>query len=246
MKLKSRTLGIIIFIIFFGGISTTNALNLWQTTSSKIPIKFSTGDFAGQYNPVDIRGSYTFGDVSSIFEIPLEDLSAAFNLNNIEDPALTQLKILEAQYEDLKAAGFEIGTDSVRIFVALYKGLPYTSAEGSYLLKPAHSILMSQGNLSQEQVQYLENHLVEPNNTNYPLNSANTSPQQEPDSEEIVKGKTTFQEVLDWGLSKVDVEETLGQEMPNPLMVIRDFCTSEGLEFSLIKNQLQEKIAETN
>ena len=29
-----------------------------------MPAKFSTGEFAGEYNPEDIRGSYTFQDVA--------------------------------------------------------------------------------------------------------------------------------------------------------------------------------------
>ena len=37
-----------------------------------------TGEFAGQYNPADIRGSYTFDDISNAFEIPIEDLGKAF------------------------------------------------------------------------------------------------------------------------------------------------------------------------
>jgi len=61
MQLKSIPLAFVILVVFFGGIGASGALNYWQTESSKIPEKFLTGEVAGEYNPADIRGSYTFG-----------------------------------------------------------------------------------------------------------------------------------------------------------------------------------------
>ena len=66
MKLGSKALGIILVVILFGGITLSTALGYWQTKSTKQPIRFQEGEAAGEYNPADIRGSYTFGEISPI------------------------------------------------------------------------------------------------------------------------------------------------------------------------------------
>ena len=74
MKSNHLFISIAIVVIIFGTIIATSALGIWQTTSSKIPAKYQNGVAKGEYNPDDIRGSYTFGDISDIFNIPLDDL----------------------------------------------------------------------------------------------------------------------------------------------------------------------------
>ncbi len=54
--------------------------------------------------------------------------------------------------------------------------------------------------------------------------------------------KTTFQEVLDWGVSQSVIEQILGTPMPNPLTTIKDFCTAQGLSFETVKAQLQAEV----
>ncbi len=70
MNLTSKPLAAIIFVILFGGIAFTTAMGWWQTISSKEAATYTEGEFAGQSNPADIRGSYTFGDVEKNFGIP--------------------------------------------------------------------------------------------------------------------------------------------------------------------------------
>ena len=90
--------------------------------------------------------TYTFGDINRLFNIPLEDLRVAFGLPSDADVAAFQAKSLEEMYSGLEQ---EIGTGSVRLFVAFYKGLPYEldSAEDTYLLPEAVEILQNQGRL---------------------------------------------------------------------------------------------------
>jgi len=57
-----------------------------------------------------------------------------------------------------------------------------------------------------------------------------------------VTGKTTFQDLLYWGVPQAAIESTLGVEMPAPSTVIKDFVTGKGLEFSPIKTQLQAEV----
>ena len=115
MRLTSKSLGPIVVFILFGGILFTTLMGWWQTESVKEPVKYTTGELAGEYNPADIRGSYTFGDINRLFNIPLEDLRVAFGLPSDADVAALQAKSLEEMYSGLEQ---EIGTGSLRLFVA--------------------------------------------------------------------------------------------------------------------------------
>ncbi len=63
IALKTKYLAAGVPVVFLAGIGLTMAFNLWHTTTTKEPAKYSSGEFAGQANPADIRGSYTLGDV---------------------------------------------------------------------------------------------------------------------------------------------------------------------------------------
>ena len=100
MRLTSKSLGMIVLGFIFGGIAFSSWMGWWQTESSKEPVRFESGDAAGVYNPADIRGSYSFGDVSTLFDIPLEDLGAAFMLEdaNVADVDLKELEERKISY----------------------------------------------------------------------------------------------------------------------------------------------------
>ncbi|NLI41937.1 MAG: 4Fe-4S binding protein, partial [Caldisericales bacterium] len=72
MRITPRWMAVFIVTVLFGGILLSIALGEWTTKSTKEPLTFAEGEFAGEYNPADIRGSYTFGEISRLFEIPLE------------------------------------------------------------------------------------------------------------------------------------------------------------------------------
>jgi len=158
MKIKSNTLGILVLVILFGGIIAGSAMNMWITESTKIPDKIDEGASSGEYNPLDIKGSYTFGEVSELFGIPLEDLSNAFDLPEDIEPSAFKCKELETIYAGQE---FEVGTGSVRMFVALYKGLPYEATEETYFLENAVQILKEKADLTEEQIEYLNSHTVD-------------------------------------------------------------------------------------
>jgi len=156
MRIKTLHLAVLIPLLIFGSVLVTSALGLWQTKNDKIPAAFKEGEAAGQYNPADIRGSYTLADISQTFQIPLEDLGAAFVSKDPASYAAFKVKELEALYSQQSAQGQEIGTGSVRYFVALYKGLPYTATESTYLPSSAVEILKAKAKLSAEETAQLE------------------------------------------------------------------------------------------
>jgi hypothetical protein len=258
-------MAVFVVTVFFGGILLSIALGEWTTISTKEPLKFTEGDAAGEYNPADIRGSYTFGDISELFDIPLDDLAVAFRVTD-PDVAAVSVKTLEEKFVDL---GVDLGTSSVRLFVALYKGLPFDlSGEDTYLLAEATELLKLKASLSPEQLAYLESHTVDettglatpaiqsatqpieiaPESTSAltPTGGASNpgggtgtpDPEHTPEANKV-GGKTTFQNLLDWGVKQGDIEKAIGQPLPSVNLLIKDWATAQGLSFSTLKDQLQ-------
>jgi len=158
MKIRVKYMISIIFVAIFGGILLSSVLGYWKTESTKIPGKIETGESAGEYNPMDIKGSYTFNDVSKNFNIPLDDLANAF-LVPIDKAKDFKCKDLESNYTDTQ--GKEIGTGSVRLFVASYKGITVELIDDTYLPKSAIDVLLKKGKPTQEQKDFIQKHSVE-------------------------------------------------------------------------------------
>lgn len=156
MKIKPQMAVIITMAVFIIGIGITSVLGLWKTETTKVPVKFKEQQLSDQYNPADIRGSYTFADISRLFQIPQDDLFTAFGVDAAKTPDF-KCKDLESIYA---GAAYEIGTSSVRMFTAYYLGLPYDPTEETYLPETAAKILQEKGNMSDSQGEYLEKHIV--------------------------------------------------------------------------------------
>ena len=57
-----------------------------------------------------------------------------------------------------------------------------------------------------------------------------------------ITGKTTFQELIDWGVTLESIQNSIGYEIPFPGVIIKDFTVEKGLAFSDIKTKLQIEI----
>lgn len=156
MKIKPQTAILLVLAIFIAGITATSAAGVWTTKTTKTPAKLTGPQYSDTYDPADIRGSYTFSDISNFYQIPLEDLAAAFGVEESRAAAF-KCKDLESIYENEL---YEVGTASVRLFAAYYLGLSYSSAEETYLPDTAAEILIKKGALTQEQRAYLESHTI--------------------------------------------------------------------------------------
>ncbi len=236
MKLKSVVLAMVVLSVIFGSVFLADALGYWQTENSGQPAKFTSGAYAGEFNPADIRGSYTFAGIEQSFQIDTSILAQAFGVT-AADAGAFQLKSLETIYESQAAAGTEIGTSSVKYFVSLYTGLPYELTETVYLPQPAVEILIASGKLSAEAAAGLAAITVELSNEG----NTGSSPEKVPATTDgfVIKGSTTFREVLDAGVSQKEAETVIGKTLPNPLTVIKTYCTEQQLDFETVKTALQ-------
>jgi hypothetical protein len=247
MRLTSKPLAVIVLVILFGGILFSSAMGWWLTESTKEAATFTEGEFAGMPNPADIRGSYTFGDIENNFDVSAATLAQAFGVSSENDAAAFQVKELESIYADQE---YEIGTASVRLFVALYTGLPYEIVSDLYLPKRAVEMLKSHTTLTPDQINYLDAHALAiapiaagQTGAEQPASVSQTVEHTEAKStDRILKGKTTFQEVLEWGVSQDAIENILGGPMPNPLTKVKDHCFEVGLSFEEVKPALQIEI----
>jgi hypothetical protein len=62
-------------------------------------------------------------------------------------------------------------------------------------------------------------------------------------TDRIVKGTTTFANLLDWGVSREAIEAALGSPMPAALgLKVKDYCTQNGLAFETVKAALQIEV----
>lgn len=254
MRINLKVVGLLSLGIMFGGIAIFMGLGIWQTESTKTPAKFSTGIYEGLANPADIRGSYTFAEVAEAFDVPAEILKEAFMIPSDVDAETIQTKDLEGMYsfED----GTEIGNGSVKLFVALYKGLPYALSDDYIFDKAVTLIKLNQPELSPEIEAYLVEHTVlseaaeadvnvvasgESSIGENPTDEVSTS-EATTSEENLIKGNTTFQQVLDMGISIEAVEAIIEAELPQRSMTVKDYCMNENLEFSVIKAALQDLI----
>ena len=254
MTLRSKHIAPIVLVVFILGIGGTMFFGLWQTTSSKVPAAYTEGEFAGEYNPADIRGSYSFGDIEEAFAVPVAALAKAFAVEDTDNPADFLCKSLEDLYGATETG--EVGTDSVRWFVALYAGLPYSPEEDTLLLSPAISVLRERlteseletvraktvslsANLSALSASASEDTPVADTDVADSETAEQTDTHTESEAGEI-KGKTTFGELLSWGVSKETIEEILGLPIGKAGVTVRDYCVENDIEFSTVKEALQE------
>jgi len=258
MRIRMKAAGAVLPLLFLAGIGGTMLSGDWETVSSKQPVKFEAGEFAGQSNPADIRGSYTLENITDAFGVPVEVLARAFGLAGEADPSQTAVKELEAMYGPVE--GLEIGTDSMRLFVALYLGLPYTPAEDTGLPRSAFDLAAGEGKTAPEVLDSLKGQVVDlpSGEAAAPEAAAGEAPAApavegtgsggsgETAEAPVITGKTTFSDLYSWGLSREAVQEVLGSE-PGPAgMSVRDYCLEKGVEFQEYKTRLQSLLAAVN
>ncbi len=253
MKITSKHITILVFSAMIGGIGLSMLMGWWQTHQDRTPAKYTEGKFAGLHNPEDIRGSYTFGDLTEFFDVPLSDYQIAFRLPE-DNPEAVRLSDLEEYrgYSD-----FEVGTGSVKLFTALYAGLPYEQdiSDEAWLLPEAVEILKEKAILSAEQIAYLDTHVavgepavsistlpesqttIDPENVHTPMPKETGSGS----GQEIghISGNTTFGDLLSWGVEQYDIEVILNTSMPAGAAIIKDWATANGFQFGTLKAQLQ-------
>lgn len=219
MIVSQRSVAVVTLATFVVGIGLTMAFNLWNTS----PPRGRT-----LANPAEIRGSTTLVDVATLGGPDLATLARAFRWP--EDQAATaQPKDLEAQWGDLG-----VGTDSVRLFVALWTGRPFVPEAATRLFPEALDALKTK--LSPADWDRAAVWVVGGPGPG----EANPAPESSAPAagERTIKGSTTFGELLTWGMSEAELRRVLGG-LGAGHESVRTWAQAQGLEFSTVKAQLQ-------
>ena len=275
LRIRSAFLGPAIFVVIFAGIAVSALLGYWETESSRVPRRIASGDYTGEFDPADIRGSYSLGDIEKTFGIPAALVARAFGLEPMEDPAVFRANELEQMY-GVTADGGEVGTDALRYFTALYTGLPYIPDESTRLPETALPVLEDKlatadlevvsritvpladllaaaelgmaedggtAESSGDEASIIGGEGVEtPGADGFPV--ASIADEEHAEDEMTVKGRTTFGEILDWGLNQEEIEAVIGVGMGLRLENVRDFVVDAGLEYGTIRDALQALLDE--
>ena len=127
----------------------------------------------------------------------------------------------------------------------MYTRLPYSGME--YLPSTAVEVLKEEGKWSDELEALTMDYIIDVGNKLSEIetltdNEVNEDSVIDTEHDEIieVKGKTTFADVIDWGVEKEMIEDIIGFEIKNENMLIRDECEANGLNFSEIKSLINE------
>lgn len=62
----------------------------------------------------------------------------------------------------------------------------------------------------------------------------------------VIRGKTTFEELLKMGLSQHTIENVIGNPMPDPPIRVKSFCDEMGYDFESIKEKLEIEVLMLN
>jgi hypothetical protein len=126
--------------------------------------------------------------------------------------------------------GTEIGTDSIRLFVSLYTGIPFIAEEETLMPKSAVRVLESEGKTNDPRFSAIKEQAIE---LTIDENVILAAPALE------ITGNTTVQEVLDAGFSLSLIETILGT-VDNKRESIKVLAESQGLSFSEVKLKILE------
>jgi len=235
-RLTDKTLAPLIVGVFAAGIAIAAATGHWKTESEKVPAIIQTGEFAGAFDPADIRGSYSFADISGSFDVTVDELARAFGMAGAGDPAAILAKDLETAYGGIEDG--VIGTDSLRYFVALLEGIPYTPEEDTRLPAPSIAVLRERG-AADDVIEAARARSVSLAETTAERSDATPETHVAESDDTTVRGKTTFGELVDWGLSREQIEQAIGMEMGKSGVTVRDYLAEAGVEFQTARTALQ-------
>jgi hypothetical protein len=162
-----------------------------------------------------IKGWMTLEQITEVYDVSLEDLLAHFNLPD-DTPASTAIKDLESE---------EFSVTNLRDWLQSL-GISTQPAE----TQPPLPITPTPAVTSTATPAQLE---------------ATPLPTEHITLEKTVTGKTTFQDLLDWGVSEEIIAQIIGGDLPALNALVKDYVTQQGIQFSTIKTALQAEVEKT-
>lgn len=217
MKINPILYGVLVTVVFFGIIGGFQAAGLWSTSGKTNASGQAIQPVAEDVN--SIKGWMTFDQIITTYDVPLSDLLTAFNLPADTDPQ-TAIKDLESDtfsVTDLRTWLLNRSNSSAApvIDAEPVKDTPIPERVAE---TPTPTAIPTAEPVQDQPSPIATEHVVE----------AGT-----------ITGRTTYQELLDWGLPQATIEEIIGGPLPDAGTVIKDDAVAKGLAFSDLKTALQ-------
>ncbi len=215
MRVKPILFGVVVVIVFMSVIVISQAAGYWST-SGKVT---TSGDLVNpSVGDVEtIKGWMTLNQISDTYAVPLTEILREFSLPDATSG--------DTAIKDLESETFE---------VTLLREWLVSRMNGEV---PAMATLMSTELSLQNEVsptQEATNSI--PLQPTVEITETHTAP------EKTITGKTTFQELVDWGLDMKVIESVIGSPFPGGGIIIKDYVTGLGMEFSPVKTALQGEL----
>jgi hypothetical protein len=217
MKINPFVYGLLVTAVFFGTIGGFQLAGIWSTSGKVNGAGQAIQPDAGDVN--SIKGWMTLEQVMTTFNVPLEELQAAFSLPTDVDP--------QTAIKDLESETFTVTT--------LKAWLETRSSSGNSPTPTGTP--MSQDVPPISKIQPTATPKVE-GSAPTPEGTA-TVHNPEPGT---ITGKTTYQELIDWGLPTDAIEKIIGGKVTDMGLIIKDDVVARGLEFAAIKTALQDAL----
>lgn len=215
MRVKPILFGVVVVIVFMSVIVISQAAGYWST-SGKVT---TSGDLV---NPsVDdvetIKGWMTLNQISDTYAVPLTEILREFSLpdTTIGD---TAIKDLESETFEVTLLREWLVSRMNGEKTALTTPLPTELSPQPTVTPTSETIINSTPRVTGE---ITETHIA---------------------PEKTITGKTTFQELIDWGLDIKVIESVIGSPFPGGGIIIKDYVTGLGMEFSPVKTALQGEL----
>lgn len=212
MRINPLIYGVLVLFVFLGTILGFQAAGVWSVSG-----KLTADGDAVQPSAADvntIKGWMTLEQITDTYGVPLAEILEQFDLPG-DTPASTAIKDLES---DL------FSVIELRAWLLERAGTDPLS----------ESITASSSASAPTATPTLASVLETP--------AATPSPTDHVATDGTITGRTTFQELLDWGVSRQTIQAIIADDLPSASTTIKDFITQKGMEFSPVKTSLQEAL----
>ena len=222
MRINPLIYGVLVLTVFFGIILGFQAAGIWSISGK---VDASGEEINPSVSDVNtIKGWMTLDQITAAYNVSLASILQEFNLS-----ADTQGS---AAIKDLESDLFSVTT--LRIWLqslasplsATVEGTPSVQAEPTAVVVSTPALTQSLPTAA----------------TSAPTSTPPVTATVHAAPDKTMTGKTTFQNLLDWGVTPEAIENVIGTKIPDTSMIIKDFLTTNGMDFSTIKSLLQNEI----
>ncbi len=215
MRINPFIYGVFVLVIFLGTILGFQAAGVWSISGKTTASGEAVQPISSDVN--SIKGWMTLEQISTTFNVPVADILKQFEL-----PADT---LPSTAIKDLETDVFSV--TNLRTWLQ-------SQTEPSSLVSetPASTPQTTPTSVETEAPGLVEQ-------------TATPAATDHVTADKTVTGKTTFQEMLDWGVPEEAIRQIIGGELPATSTVIKDYVTGKGLEFPSIKAALQVEVDKT-